>query len=65
MNNLKIEYSRKSVKYINSVDKPTKKRLREAYIDLKNIATEELKNVDPDMVNVNCSLHDFEPQLQY
>lgn len=30
MNNLKIEYSRKSVKYINSVDKPTKKRLREA-----------------------------------
>ena len=37
----------------------------DSYIDLKNIATEELKNVDPDMVNVNCSLHDFEPQLQY
>ena len=28
--NLKIEYSKKTVKYINSVDKPTKKRLREA-----------------------------------
>lgn len=27
---LKIEYSKKAVKYINSVDKPTKKRLREA-----------------------------------
>lgn len=30
MKNLKIEYSKKTVKYINSVDKPTKKRLREA-----------------------------------
>ncbi len=27
---MKIEYSRKSVKYINSADKPTKKRLKEA-----------------------------------
>lgn len=27
-NNLKIEYSKKTVKYINSVDKPTKRRLR-------------------------------------
>ncbi len=27
---MKIEYSKKTVKYINSVDKPTKKRLREA-----------------------------------
>ena len=27
---LKIEYSKKTVKYINAVDKPTKKRLREA-----------------------------------
>ena len=25
---MKIEYSKKTVKYINSVDKPTKKRLR-------------------------------------
>lgn len=28
--NLKIEYSKKTVKYIHSVDKLTKKRLREA-----------------------------------
>lgn len=35
------------------------------YIDLKNIATEELKNVDLDRVNVNCSPPDFEPQRQY
>lgn len=34
-------------------------------IDLKNIATEELKNVDLDRVNVNCSPPDFEPQRQY
>ena len=27
---MKIEYSKKTVKYINSVDKPTRKRLREA-----------------------------------
>ncbi len=27
---MKIEYSKKTVKYINSVDSPTKKRLREA-----------------------------------
>ncbi len=27
---MKIEYSRKSVKYINSADKPRKKRLKEA-----------------------------------
>ncbi|HIZ40653.1 MAG TPA: type II toxin-antitoxin system RelE/ParE family toxin [Candidatus Anaerobutyricum stercoris] len=27
---LQIEYSKKSVKYINSADKPTKKRLKEA-----------------------------------
>ena len=30
MKNLKIEYSEKTVKYINSVDKLAKKRLREA-----------------------------------
>ena len=29
-NNLKIEYSKKTVKYINFVDKSTKKRLKEA-----------------------------------
>lgn len=28
--NLNVEYSKKTVKYINSVDKTTKKRLREA-----------------------------------
>ncbi|MCM1190993.1 MAG: type II toxin-antitoxin system RelE/ParE family toxin [Butyrivibrio sp.] len=27
---MKIEYSKNSVKYINAVDKPTKKRLKEA-----------------------------------
>ena len=27
---MKVEYSKKTVKYINSVDKPMKKRLREA-----------------------------------
>ncbi len=27
---MKIEYSKKAVKYINSVDKPMKKRLRES-----------------------------------
>ncbi len=37
----------------------------DSYIDLKNIATEELKHVDLDRVNVNCSPPDFEPQRQY
>lgn len=35
------------------------------YIDLKNIAAEELKHVDLDRVNVNCSPPDFEPARQY
>lgn len=35
------------------------------YVDLKNIETEELKHVDLDRVNVNCSPPDFEPQRQY
>ncbi len=35
------------------------------YIDLKNIAAEELKHVDLDRVNVNCTPPDFEPQRQY
>ncbi len=35
------------------------------YIDIKNIATEELKHVDLDRVNVHCSPPDFEPQRQY
>lgn len=35
------------------------------YIDLKNIAPEELKQIDLDRVNVNCSPPDFEPQRQY
>lgn len=37
----------------------------DTYIDLKNIATEQLENVDLDRVNVNCSPPDFEPQRQY
>lgn len=35
------------------------------YIDLKNIAAEELKHVDLDRVNVDCSPPDIEPQRQY
>lgn len=35
------------------------------YIDLKNIEAEELKYVDLDRVNINCSPPDFEPQRQY
>ena len=71
---MKIEYSKKSVKYINPVDKRTNKRLIEAalegrkmdsYIDLKDIVTEELKHVDLDRVNVTCSPPDVEPQRQY
>jgi len=27
---MQIEYSKKAIKYINSLDRPTKKRLREA-----------------------------------
>lgn len=37
----------------------------DCYIDIKNIAAEELKNVDLDKVNVACSPPDFEPQRQY
>lgn len=37
----------------------------DCYIDLKNIAAEELKNVDLDKVDVTCSPPDFEPQRQY
>ncbi|MDE7332630.1 MAG: hypothetical protein K2O16_10450, partial [Lachnospiraceae bacterium] len=37
----------------------------DSYIDLKNIPTKELKYVDLDRVNVNCSPPDFEPQRQY
>lgn len=35
------------------------------YIDLKNIAAEELEHVDLDSVNVDCSPPDIEPQRQY
>ena len=35
------------------------------YIDLSKIAVEELKNVDLDRVNVDCSPPDIEPQRQY
>ncbi|MCM1244156.1 MAG: type II toxin-antitoxin system RelE/ParE family toxin [Roseburia sp.] len=39
---LQIEYSKKAIKYINSLDRPTKKRLREAieripYGDIKKL----------------------------
>ena len=37
----------------------------DCYIDLKNIAAEELKNVNLDKVDVTCSPPDFEPQRQY
>lgn len=37
----------------------------DCYIDLKNIAAEELKNVDLDKVDVTCSPPDFDPQRQY
>lgn len=37
----------------------------DSYIDLKNIETEELKHVDLNRINVNCSPPDFEPQRQY
>ncbi|MCI8926829.1 MAG: tRNA (N6-isopentenyl adenosine(37)-C2)-methylthiotransferase MiaB [Lachnospiraceae bacterium] len=37
----------------------------DSYIDLKNITVEELKQIDLDRVNVNCSPPDFEPQRQY
>lgn len=37
----------------------------DSYIDLKEIAAEELEHIDLDKVNVNCSPPDFEPQRQY
>ncbi len=37
----------------------------DSYIDLKNIAAEELRHIDLDRVNVNCNPPDFEPQRQY
>ncbi len=36
-----------------------------SYIDLENMTTEELKQIDWDQINVNCSPPDFEPQRQY
>ncbi len=36
-----------------------------SYIDLRNITTEELKNVDLDRVDIHCTPPDFEPQRQY
>lgn len=38
---VEIEYSKKAVKYINSADKPTKKRLKEA---IEKYRSEILKN---------------------
>lgn len=37
----------------------------DSYIDLRNIAEDELKHIDLDRVNVHCSPPDFEPQRQY
>lgn len=36
-----------------------------SYIDLENTTTEQLKQIDWDRVNVNCSPPDLEPQRQY
>lgn len=37
----------------------------DSYIDLKNIVAEDLKHVDLDRVNVNCSPPEVDPQRQY
>lgn len=37
----------------------------ESYIDLKNISAEELKHINLDRADVNCTPPDFEPQRQY
>ena len=39
---MQIEYSKKAVKYINSVDKPTKKRLKDA---IEKIPFEDIKKL--------------------
>lgn len=43
---MKIEYSKQAVKYINSADKPTKKRLKEAIEKIPFGDIKKLKGVD-------------------
>lgn len=43
---MQIEYSKKAVKYINSADKPTKKRLREAIEKIPLGDIKKLQGVD-------------------
>ena len=43
---MKIEYSKKAVKYINSVDKPTKKRLKEAIEKIPFGDIKKLQGID-------------------
>ena len=43
---MRIEYSKKAVKYINSADKPTKKRLKEAIEKIPFGDIKKLQGVD-------------------
>ncbi|MCM1063702.1 MAG: type II toxin-antitoxin system RelE/ParE family toxin [Eubacterium sp.] len=43
---MKIEYSKNSVKYINAVDKPTKKRLKEAIEKIPFGDIKKLQGID-------------------
>ena len=43
---MKIEYSKKAVKYINSADKPTKRRLKEAIEKIPSADIKRLKGIE-------------------
>ena len=43
---MKIEYSKKAVKYINSADKPTKRRLKEAIEKMPSGDIKRLKGIE-------------------
>lgn len=43
---MKVEYSKKAVKYINSVDKPTKRRLKEAIEKIPFGDIKKLQGID-------------------
>lgn len=43
---MKIEYSKKAVKYINSADRPTKKRLKEAIEKIPLGDIKKLQGID-------------------
>lgn len=43
---MKIEYSKKAVKYINSADKPTKRRLKEAIEKIPSGDIKRLKGIE-------------------